>query len=249
MRAAPRWMMASGSAAGSRQAMPSAKVAAELVGTGRPCSNDNATAGAPSATTPMISVSSPSRSRTVIRPQMPDPMPIGRVDGIEIGHGLEHLQRVGGHALDQVGVEGGHEVIAALVGEFCRMRPALVEVGAGHDQLGAEGLHGSVLLARVAARHEDRARNAGARRGQRDRLAMVAARRGDDAIELRPLRLRRVEIDDAAAHLEGADGRMVLVLDPHLRARTLGQQAARRTAVSPARPCAPAARPPPTRRA
>ena len=57
--------------------MPSAKVLAELVGTGRPCSNDKATAGAFSATTPTICVSSPSRSRTLIRPQMPEPMPIG----------------------------------------------------------------------------------------------------------------------------------------------------------------------------
>src|SRR5262249_29461621 len=60
-----------------RQAMPSAKVAAELVGTGRPSANDRATAGAFSATTPTISVSRPRRSRTVIRPQIPDPMPMG----------------------------------------------------------------------------------------------------------------------------------------------------------------------------
>ena len=77
MRAAPLRMMASASASGTRQAMPSANVAAELVGTGRPASKDSAMAGALSATTPMISVSSPSRSRTVITPQMPEPMPIG----------------------------------------------------------------------------------------------------------------------------------------------------------------------------
>src|SRR5215468_1069200 len=77
MRAAPRRMMASASSWGTRQAMPSAKVLAELVGTGRPASNDRATAGASSATTPTISVSRPNRSRTVIRPQIPDPMPMG----------------------------------------------------------------------------------------------------------------------------------------------------------------------------
>ena len=39
--------------------------------------NDNATAGAASATTPTISVERPSASRAAIRPQMPEPMPIG----------------------------------------------------------------------------------------------------------------------------------------------------------------------------
>ena len=45
--AAPRQMIAMASGCGSRQAMPSAKVAAELVGTGLPCSNDKATAVGP----------------------------------------------------------------------------------------------------------------------------------------------------------------------------------------------------------
>ena len=57
--------------------MPSAKVCAELVGTGWPASTDSATAGAAAATTPTISVLRPSRSRTAISPQMPEPMPIG----------------------------------------------------------------------------------------------------------------------------------------------------------------------------
>ncbi len=57
--------------------MPSANVRAELVGTGRPASTDSATAGAAAATTPTISVFSPSRSRAAISPQMPEPMPIG----------------------------------------------------------------------------------------------------------------------------------------------------------------------------
>src|SRR4029077_6360053 len=50
------------------------------------------------------------------------------------------------------------------------------------------------------------------------RLAMVAARCGDDSLRLRPLALEPVEIDDAAAHLEGADGRVVLMLDHDLDA-------------------------------
>jgi hypothetical protein len=47
---------------------------------------------------------------------------------------------------------------------------------------------------------------------------MVAARRGDDPPHIRPLALEPVEIDNAAAHLEGADGRVVLVLDDDLDA-------------------------------
>ena len=73
-------------------------------------------------------------------------------------------------------------------------------------------------------RHEDGAWHARPRCSQRNRLAVVAARGGDDALERPSAALQGVEVDDAAAHLEGADGRVVLVLDPHLRPCPLGQQ-------------------------
>ena len=146
------------------------------------------------------------------------------VDRIEVGHGLEQLQRVGRHAFHQIPMKGGHEMVAAFLGKPCGMRPAFIEIGADNDQLAAEGLHRRVLLARIADRHENGARHACARRRKCDRLAMIAARGGDDAVELRGSSLEPIEIDNATPHLEGADGRVVLVLDPHLRARTLRQQ-------------------------
>ena len=57
--------------------MPSAKVSALFVSTTRPAAKLRAMAGASAATTPTISVFSPSRSRTPINPQMPEPMPMG----------------------------------------------------------------------------------------------------------------------------------------------------------------------------
>ena len=67
--------MATGS--GMRVATPSTNVSTDSVGTTRPASNDSSVAGAPVATTPTTSVGRPRRSRTVITPQMPDPMPTG----------------------------------------------------------------------------------------------------------------------------------------------------------------------------
>ena len=45
---------------------------------------------------------------------------------------------------------------------------------------------------------------------------MVAARGRDDARDLGTLAPEAIEVDQAAAHLEGAGGRVVLVLDPDL---------------------------------
>ena len=77
MRAAPARMAAKGSGMGTRQAMPSAKVSAVSVSTTRPALKLLATAGALAATTPMISVFRRSRSLVVMRPQTPEPMPMG----------------------------------------------------------------------------------------------------------------------------------------------------------------------------
>ena len=71
IRAAPSRTIPRAASLGIRQAMPSAKVLASLVGTGRPASKESATVGAPAETTPTISVESPSASRAAIMPQMP----------------------------------------------------------------------------------------------------------------------------------------------------------------------------------
>ena len=70
-------MAAMASESGTRQATPSVNVCAVSVVTTRPASNDSAVAGACAATTPITSVRRPSRSRTPMMPQMPEPMATG----------------------------------------------------------------------------------------------------------------------------------------------------------------------------
>ena len=67
--------IASGS--GLRVATPSTKVSAVGVVTTSPASKDRAVGAARSATTPTTSVSLPSRSRTAMLAQMPEPIPTG----------------------------------------------------------------------------------------------------------------------------------------------------------------------------
>src|SRR3546814_13310360 len=55
--------------------------------------------------------------------------------------------------------------------------------------------------------------------GEADGLAVIAACRGDDSRGTRSAAHELVHIDEAAADLEGADRRVVLVLDPHLDAQ------------------------------
>ena len=63
------------------------------------------------------------------------------------------------------------------------------------------------------------------RGGEGDALAVIAAGRRDDAGDAPAAgRFRRSHVDEAAAHLEGADRRVVLVLDPDLGARALAEQ-------------------------
>ena len=99
-----------------------------------------------------------------------------------------------------------------------------LEVMAVHHQFGAKGLHRRVLLDRVALGHDDgRGEPVGAR-GEGDRLAVIAARRGDDAGTIRTGSPQFADMDQPAAHLEGAGRRMVLVLDPDIGAGACGEQ-------------------------
>ena len=56
-----------------------------------------------------------------------------------------------------------------------------IEIVAGLDQLRAERPHGRVLFDRIALRHDDGGGDAGLGGGQRDALAMIAARGADHA--------------------------------------------------------------------
>ena len=92
------------------------------------------------------------------------------------------------------------------------------------DELGAKRPHGRVLLHRIALRHDDGGGNAGLGRGKRDALAMIAARGADHSLHTGGVVLELVNIDQSAAHLEGADRRVVLVLHPGLAPSAPGEQ-------------------------
>ena len=92
------------------------------------------------------------------------------------------------------------------------------------DQFGAERAHGCVLLDAVAVGHDDDRRQPDAPRRECHALAVIAAGGRDHAGDIRLLPLQLLHVGESAAQLEGADRRVVLVLDPDLRARALAEQ-------------------------
>ena len=112
-----------------------------------------------------------------------------------------------------------------------------LKVVAMFDKVGAERLHGAIFLDRIAVRHQDRHRQAVAARRQRRRsgrdcrASPRSARRFADVAAL-----QAVDIDQAAAHLEGAGRGVVLVLDEHRRRRAARPAAATHAPASAAPP-------------
>ena len=104
-----------------------------------------------------------------------------------------------------------------------RNAPSLVEVAAALFDLGAIGAHRGVLLGVVALGDEHGAADAVQARRQRNRLAVVAGARRDDAA--RPL-VGGEGADEVqpAADLEGAGRVGILVLDPDVEAQGLVEQ-------------------------
>ena len=147
----------------------------------------------------------------------------GHVDGIERAGRTEQFVRVGGDPDHEVRPEGGDEIEIALPCNAGGGLAGLVEVAAHLDQLGAKCPHRGVLLNRIAERADDGGGDADTPGAEGNGLAVVAARGGDDAVG-QPVVLAALHGDDAAPHLEGADGRMVLVLDPDLAARLRSEQ-------------------------
>ena len=99
-----------------------------------------------------------------------------------------------------------------------------LEIVARLDQPRAERAHREVLFAAVAVRHDDRRRETQPGSGIGNALAVIAAGRGDDAPHVRFGTTQIVEIDETAAQFEGADRRVVLVLDPDLGTDPLSEQ-------------------------
>ena len=78
------------------------------------------------------------------------------------------------------------------------------------------GLHGGVLLGVVALRDNDGGREPEAAGGKRHALAVVAPGGADGTGDVRPPAPEPVHGEQPPARLEGADGGVVLVLDPDL---------------------------------
>src|SRR3546814_20992742 len=91
-------------------------------------------------------------------------------------------------------------------------------------QFDPERPHRRILLDAVAARHHDDGPEAMPACGEADGLAVFAACRGDDSRGIRSAAPELVHIDEAAAALEGADRRVVIMLAPHTGAAALGQK-------------------------
>jgi hypothetical protein len=92
------------------------------------------------------------------------------------------------------------------------------------DKIGTESPHGAIFLDRIAVRHKDRHRHAITARREGDTLAVISPGRRNQSGDARPLALQAVDIDEPAAHLEGAGRRMVLVFNNGRRAEPLRQQ-------------------------
>jgi hypothetical protein len=117
-----------------------------------------------------------------------------------------------------------HRFVAPLLGERDAVLARLLEVVAVQDQLGAEPDHRRVLLGAVGVWRHDHDRHAVAAPGERQALAVVAARGRHDAAHVRAFAHHPVDVHESAANLERPRRRRVLVLDPYLGADRLGEQ-------------------------
>src|SRR5262249_27828460 len=96
-------------------------------------------------------------------------------DRVHVWLVLEDLERVGADAGDEQRLVRRVDVAeTSLRVDALDVLARFVEIAAEFDELGAVRAHGGVLFRVVPARHDDGARHALARAGQRDRLAVVA---------------------------------------------------------------------------
>ena len=156
----------------------------------------------------------------------------------------QQLERVGRDAEREIAVEGRHGVQPARLCEPHGLLARILEILAVFDQLRAERAHRGVLLARIAVRDDNRHREAGAPSGEGEALAVIAARRRDQAFRLRRAAHERVYIGEAAANLERAGRLVVLVLDHNLGADPFAKQRPGKSRRRPQRPLHDLMRPP-----
>ena len=111
-------------------------------------------------------------------------------------------------------MEGLDKRVAALGGEGASVLQGFQEVVAVLDEFNTLREHGAILLPAVAVRDDDDGFETEEARGKADALTEIAAGSSDHALEVWLRSLEPFEIDESAAKLEGADGGVVLVLDP-----------------------------------
>ena len=150
--------------------------------------------------------------------------PDGYVDRIERPRRGEQLQGIGSDSLDERGVERRHHVQALGGPNLNGVLQRFLEIVAVNDQLAALGNHGGVFLRVVAFRHDDDGTQPLAGCADRDRLAMVAASRGDDAGTIGLPLLQAGHVERSTTNLERPDGGVVLVFDPNGEPGILAQQ-------------------------
>jgi hypothetical protein len=130
---------------------------------------------------------------------------------------VEQLARVRRDPEHQVEVERRDRFQPQLLALGHGVLACLLEVAPVHDQLGAERLHGGVLVGAVAKGYHDHHAQSGGPAGIGQRQPVVATGGRDEAGNLRTLAHHPVGVHESTSHLERACGSGVLVLDPHLR--------------------------------
>ena len=146
------------------------------------------------------------------------------IEGVERRRGAEQFKSPGGNPDDEVGGEGGGEFEVVSLGEGAGMDAGGVEVFAVFNKGCALGAHGGVFLGAVAERDDDGDRNLGAGPGIGKGLAVIAARGGDNALDVGAVTFQAVKVGDATTDLEGAGRSVVFVLDPDFAAGTRSEK-------------------------
>jgi hypothetical protein len=108
-------------------------------------------------------------------------------------------------------------------GQGLRVLERVLEIGSMLDELDPPSSHRRVLLPAVAVGHDNYGRKPIELSRESDALAVVAARRRNDAAKVRFSMSQLLEINEPTPDLEGAQRGMILVLHPEFCANMLAQ--------------------------
>ncbi len=149
----------------------------------------------------------------------------GHVNALEIRNGSKEFLPISGDPLDQERMEGGNALPTAGLRQLVGVRVCRREVRAVLHDRGPERAHGGVFFRAVPVRHHDGRRHPVLARGERQTLAMIASRGGDEMDSRRiPGAAQVVEENETAPDFEGAYRLMVFMFHPNLGAEPLVEQ-------------------------